>query len=204
MTIFNYTASRLDDIVALTLPYSVLLREHTRKAHQACEAAIDLAAALTGLGAYHELLRRMRAAYLLLAADNRLREGELLLGRPGSIAADLARLAHDLEEQPTDQGFASVHLLESAAEAIGSQYVLAGSRLGGRVITKRIQEQLPGARATFFRGDDGDEAPTWRAFQHRLDELGRSGQYDYVLVRHGAAQTFGLMAQALSGRLRCH
>jgi heme oxygenase len=146
----------------------------------------------------------MRAAYILLASDTRLRDGEMLLDRPGSIAADLSRLAHDLGGEPADQGIATTQVLATEAEAIGSQYVLAGSRLGGRVIAKRVLEQLPGAHVTFFKADDAEPAQAWRGFQRRLDELGQSGQYDYALVRRGAEQTFDLISRALSGRLRCH
>jgi heme oxygenase len=196
-------AIRSDQVIAAALPYSVLLREHTRAAHEACEQAMDLAGALDGPGPYHALLRRMQTAYLLLAADSRFREGEILVGRRGSIAADLQRLAYDLEDEPPCQSFVNPQPLATQAGAIGSQYVLAGSRLGSRVIVKRMMARLPAARATFFKGDDGDEVLPWRAFQRRLDDLGRSGQYDYAEVRRGAEQTFDLIAQALSGRLRC-
>jgi heme oxygenase len=190
---------RLDEVVTYAPPYSALLRENTRTAHQACEQAMNLAGALAGLCSYRELLRRMRAAYVLLAADSRFREAEMLLGRSGSITADLRRLAYDLEGEPAEPSLMNAQPLATEAQALGSQYVLAGSRLGSRVIVKQVMARLPAARATFFKGGDGDEILTWRAFQRRLDELGRSGQYDYVQVRQGAEQTFDVIAQALSG-----
>jgi len=196
-------ADRSGAILASSLPYSVLLREHTRTAHRACERAMDLGAALNSHGAYRSLLRRMQTGYMLLAADTCVYDGERLLNRPGSIAADLMRLAHDLESEPADASLAAEHLLVTETDAIGAQYVLAGSRLGGRVIVKTIMAKLPGARVSFFTGDDGDEAQTWCAFQRQLDELGRSGQHDYALVLRGAARTFALIAQALSGCLQC-
>ena len=78
--------------------------------------------------------------------------------RTSSIVADLAALGEPMPDPvPTPKN-------NSKAELLGTAYVLEGSRLGGRILRKRVGNQLP---VSFLAHTGGKEA--WPALIAVLD-----------------------------------
>lgn len=81
-------------------------------------------------------------------------------------------------------------VLDSAAEALGSLYVMEGSTLGGRVIQRHVERCLGEAgraACSYFGGYGAQTGAMWRAFLARLDTVPAE---DGERVGRGATATF--------------
>jgi heme oxygenase len=158
-------------------PFSRLLREATAAAHARAEAMMWPPAATSDRLVYARwLLRHLgliapleagveahAAALAALGADPRPRSRRSLLMQ------DLALLGVAERSPP-----APVPPVPDAAHALGMFYVLEGSRLGGRVLLRRVEAGIRdhgGATAFLAGGDTGPEP--WRAFRGALDNFGQ-------------------------------
>lgn len=77
-------------------------------------------------------------------------------------------------------------------EAYGALYVIEGSTLGGRVITKMMQRQIGTDSLegfSFFNGYGDDTERRWACFRESLNDQGKSDE-DKVLVVRAANETF--------------
>lgn len=177
------------------------LRRETRQAHLACEAAMDLDSRLAWPSKYAELLRSLHGAYATLAADAHALAAEALLGQSGELRSDLSRLQLDLTEPRDTDVEGAECLLTSLEEGVGSIYVMAGSRLGGQVITRAVRARLPGAPVAFFSGGETNPGPGWRALKLALDDWGETRREQWASVLVGADKAFGLVEAALGTSL---
>jgi heme oxygenase len=179
------------------------LREATRAAHVAVEAAFALDARLAaGRDAYGGLLLDLRGFYgpveaALVAAPGWARLAPRLdvrsRCRVGLIDEDLRRLG--LAGAPCAR-MAGVPALGSLARGLGCLYVLEGSALGGRIVARRAREALgEDLPVAFFSSRGGEQlAADWRALQRSLDAFGaRRGAVARRVAVSAARETFGAL-----------
>ena len=75
--------------------------------------------------------------------------------------------------------------IENEAQAWGALYVLEGSTLGGRGITKMLLKQCPQLTVdelSFFNGYREATGPMWTSFQKTLNDLGYTSQELSIIV----------------------
>ncbi len=97
-------------------------------------------------------------------------------------------MAEDLKalgQEAVSAGKAEVPQVSSEAEAWGALYLLEGSTLGGQMITKILQKQLPevAQKLAYFGGYGAKTGSMWKAFKQQLDAWGEAhpGQNDATI-----------------------
>jgi heme oxygenase len=182
------------------------LKAATRAEHDAIEQALDLMAPGLSLTDYHHRLRRYHGFYapiepLIAAALDGPRWGLDMAARTKTawLAVDLACLG-DSEEAgglpPTALPLCTaLPPLQTQADAFGCLYVLEGATLGGRVISRHI-EQVLGLDAThgarFFHGYGEQTGAMWKAFRGALSAFAdQPSQEDRVVA--SAIATFAAL-----------
>ena len=152
------------------------LRRATHERHEAIEALLQL----------HHPLPRDRYERILGGFESFLRDWEphLQAALPPELAAEAAArsrlpfLRHDLqvlglprrEDRPCS--LAARLPLPDLAAALGSQYVLEGSALGGQLVARQLAANLglsPQSGAAYFHGWGEDTGRHWKQFRTRLD-----------------------------------
>lgn len=176
------------------------LRAATRPAHEAMEVALGLMDDGLEIVAYTRLLERFygfwygwqpRMALLL--------QDEALLGprrRLHLLAADLAALG--LSPAAVRALPRCSPPLRDASEALGSLYVMEGSTLGGRAITRHVSNRLGLDGATgcaYFAGYGAATTPMWRSFLLRLEA---ADTLDAGRIAAGASATFDCLGHWLT------
>lgn len=164
-----------------------LLRRATAGDHAAVEGAVPLMGEeLTPLE-YVAVLRRM---YGLVAAWESFceRSGpgwmQTLMGerqRRGLLEEDLRVLGSELPEG----GLPRLPEFRGDAEFLGAMYVMEGSRLGGLVIAKHVEDVLgleAGRGDSYFRGGGGQTAAMWREVLEVLRTRVPDDQADCVIA----------------------
>lgn len=147
------------------------LRALTSQDHAALDAIASALDLETALG-YGDFLRASAAALipLELALERAGVEGWLddwpLRSRRAALALDLAALglsAPVSEPEPTP----------SRAFGVGLLYVLEGSRLGARVLARRVRQAEPDMPVAYLT--HGDDAHPWRSFLTWLEAQPKVG-----------------------------
>lgn len=182
------------------------LRQATASLHEQVDATMplaregadlaDYARHLALLRAWVDILRRRvpgistRLAQEAAALDVDLRECRRLLGpgAPEAPAPDQSEGLHERARQDADD----------EALAWGVRYVLEGSRLGGQVLYRRLENALAPHPLAYLRGAGPATGAGWRMF---LADL-RSALDTPARVRRaceGAAMAFGLLLQCGGG-----
>ncbi len=169
------------------------LRSATRQDHLALEGVLGLLDEHLELGAYTEMLRRFYGFWAgwepQIAA---LLDDPMLLQprrRLHLLAADLMTLGlsrHDLARLPD----CPLVGLTGVTEALGSLYVMEGSTLGGKVISRNLERCLgaqAGTACSYFHGYGLRTGQMWRAFLAELDRV-PAGQAEMAAC--GARATF--------------
>lgn len=152
------------------------LRAETRSAHDRIERDLDWTARLASRAAY--------AGWLAgLAGFHRpWEEGVAPWLDPGFFAARRrsALLVADLAWLGWDRGaigrigLCPVPAVTGRAQALGSLYVLEGSRLGGQVIAREAERRLgvgPQGGCAYFRGHGQPTGRLWQGLQAELARL---------------------------------
>lgn len=195
------------------------LRSHTRQAHAAAEAGLDLGR-LNQPGELGRLLSGWavvwHAVLDVTTAPEAVREAraELLVPALQSVAwlqSDLA--GHEVRPgclAETGNGVGSttrsdlIDLVSRPVSVWGVAYVLLGSRLGGSVIAGQLSGDLrpsAGCGTAFLTSKGIDPGREWVAFRRRLDALGLS-EVDLHAAGTAARWTFSwvgaIIARALS------
>ncbi|NLD53295.1 MAG: biliverdin-producing heme oxygenase [Burkholderiaceae bacterium] len=181
------------------------LRSATRSSHQRLEAALGLAAPLVEEAKVVRLLERLHGFH---AAWEPALEGMVpdairvpRLKAP-LLADDLGRLgvpAARLRSLPLCD--AASKLCGSEAEAAGALYVIEGSTLGGRVITRGLQD-APWLHGRALRYWDAYGADTGRRWQETLAYLEALPALAGERVVASAVATFELLQAWLAGPCR--
>ena len=192
------------------VPLLSRLREATRPMHDRLEHNHRMAQLLSPdltLDQYGEVLQRFHA--LIDPFENHLCNYGSdwdRLGYPALNRTKTSRLLRDLDWlgiQPLstaeipDDAVLACHCFPAL---IGSLYVIEGSSMGGRVITRHLQKHLniqPDSGGAYFFGDGPQAHPHWRTFQNMLENYS-SLDYDTdatVAAACDAFSTFDRMLQ---------
>ncbi len=110
-------------------------------------------------------------------------------------SAALAQDITDLGGQPLPKATgADLPPINDALDAFAAMYVIEGSTLGGKIISKMMAQQLnipDGKGLSFFNGYGEDTDAMWQAFKQRLDEKPKNEQDEAKMI-HTADQTFAM------------
>ncbi|MGA7438470.1 MAG: biliverdin-producing heme oxygenase [Luteibacter sp.] len=203
----------------------MLLREHTRDAHDAAEATAGMRALMSGgmdEAGYRELLAAQRRLYEAWETERASEIAAITAiwpytSRLPHLTADLsvgaalvAMVACDNAEDPVapreKMSRASALLQVGAAPRAngfpqgdaafwGELYVIEGSTLGGQVIVRHLRERFPGLPHAFYAM--GEHAPgRWRRFQRVLDDA-LADEASQRLAIAGAQHMFARFQQTL-------
>lgn len=159
------------------------LKYATRTEHEQLEAALDLMRADFTLANYRELLARYLGfyqsfeAYVQSRADLGWPVASFYVGRQAKqrwLQNDLEVLVDDPPRPayliPADV-FSS--LFATPSILLGAVYVIEGSMLGGRILTRHFSETLgltPESGLQFFNGYGADTKMHWQALLKLLEE----------------------------------
>jgi heme oxygenase len=156
------------------LPIGARLKTETMAAHQSLEAhprLLPLGEGTLTRAGYGAVLQRFLPFWEAVeaAAYGRADVAEILPDMhervlSPKIAADLAALEMGRLPVPAPR----VDWVTDLPSAMGTIYVLEGSTLGGRVIIKRVMDQLgltPENGAAYYHGYGADTGTKWKAFQ---------------------------------------
>ncbi|RST30220.1 heme oxygenase [Sphingomonas ginkgonis] len=173
-----------------------LLRQATAAAHEAVEASLESAAPETA-GGYRRLLAAQglaveRCERLLEAADvARLVPDWAERSRRAALAEDCRALA---VERVAAEG--EPQSLPTPAEALGMVYVLEGSRLGARLLHRRLQDNPDVAcRAADRFLSHGCDERLWQSFVTLLEQSSIvAAKPDEAIA--GAHRAFAIFSQA--------
>jgi heme oxygenase len=160
------------------------LRAKTAKVHEALDS--NLTRAFEQVDQYIAFLRAShRVLSSLDAALGRLVQRPMA-ERCAQIATDLQLLGQTVPSaelgtwQPTE-----------VAEAMGSAYVVEGSRLGGLVLAKLVERQLGLSATNYLRGKGAVTKDLWKVFMSELDAWGeRTAPAERQRAAQGAIATF--------------
>ena len=180
----------------------VRLKRETATAHERIERVFDLDQRTRSLALYRDLLVRLYGFHAAWepAADAALGDRTFFSARQkthllhndllalGVAESDLARLPLCLPTVP----------LRTAAEALGSMYVVEGSTLGGTIIAGYVEHRLGLTRANgccYFRCYGKKVGQMWNEFGVKLSTAVAGADEEIVIC--SAARTFELMHQWL-------
>jgi heme oxygenase len=176
-------------IAADRVPVRSYLRAATSDLHAEVDARMSAVMARAENG-YREFLIRSAAALVPLERALETAGIETVLtdwperARAASLRLDLADLGAPIPEQAAP---ASMPGLEGEAFQFGVLYVLEGSRLGARYITRGIDASLP---SRYIRHGEGQ--PLWPTFlQHLETSAAREHLDDALRGACAAFQAFG-------------
>jgi heme oxygenase len=113
-----------------------------------------------------------------------------------AIANDLKALGSQV---PAVAGHNYLPQINNDLQAFGALYVIEGSTLGGKIISKMIQQHLNLANAaglSFFNGYGDDTQQMWDTFKQQLNAVVKSPA-DEETVLAAANETFGKFKQWL-------
>jgi heme oxygenase len=106
-----------------------------------------------------------------------------------AIADDIIALGGTPERLASDTDLPNI---ENKLQALGALYVIEGSTLGGKIISKMISRQLEiidGKGLSFFNGYGSDTETMWATFKEALNNHPANIQEENVVVA-AADQTF--------------
>lgn len=176
-----------------------VLREATGLAHASLDAAMRIDDGLTldrytrlltafygYVAPWEQALGRAMASDVVGAA-----QGMLPSSHTERIVADLHALGIDPDALPLAAPPVRVH---SLADAVGTAYVMEGSMLGGRVITRIVTRTLgldAGRGCAYFAGYGDDAGRRWNAFRAFAD--GAVTEREYERAASAATTTFATL-----------
>jgi heme oxygenase len=108
--------------------------------------------------------------------------------KTGSLANDLTFLGADI---PAKAGGNALPAINNHLEALGALYVIEGSTLGGKIISKMMQQQLGMGEdgLSFFLGYGDNSMPMWEKFKAMLNRQANNPEEEAVVIA-AANQTF--------------
>lgn len=178
------------------------LRMRLRQATAPLHDRVDSAFSGFDLQDPDDYRRFLRAHYRVLCAAERALEqaaiGDVLDDWPArvrrhALGKDLAQLGCAL---PSPAPLAKPN---DDAACWGIAYVLEGSRLGGRVLARRLREANPQAPTRYL--EHGDVAVLWPGFLARLERDAARCAWEPMLA--AAETTFALFAEAATQERAC-
>lgn len=157
------------------------LKEATRPRHEAVEERLGLLRLTSTMEGYALALRRFHGLHRAAEAAFARVDGWDALGidlderRKGPLLeADLARLGLTPGEIAALPVCTTLPPIVDLPTALGAMYVLEGSTLGGRYITKAVGAKLgltPGDGCSYFASYGDRVGPMWKAFGAAVDRF---------------------------------
>jgi heme oxygenase len=179
------------------------LKLETAAEHAAIEGATGVLAPDLDLQGYRAYLERTFAFYLVVEQQLRGLGVWEALGLPATDRDKLPLLAEDLVllgnlEPASIRACDAPPDFTSTAAAVGGAYVLEGSTLGGRVISRHIQRRFgPDVARTFLDGYGADTGEKWQSFRAALVRFASSREVEDQIIA-GAQETFRSFARWLA------
>lgn len=173
------------------------LRVETAEAHAKLEATVgfdihrpSVAIATGMLQSFYRVLTTLEPAMMALL-PLRFRERQRL----PLLTSDLEKLGRATDLQRATLG--GMALPQNEPEALGALYVLEGSTLGGKLITKSLKQctDWPLKGISYFNPYGERTGSMWAEFQLELSAVSHSCADDVV---RGANQTFAVLEAALA------
>jgi heme oxygenase len=87
--------------------------------------------------------------------------------------------------------------IQNALQAYAAMYVIEGSTLGGKIISKMMAQQLAlsnGEGLSFFNGYGNDTETKWESFKNTLNKVTKSSEEDKLVI-DSANETFDKFKQ---------
>jgi heme oxygenase len=179
----------------LTAPLTALLKAKTAQTHAALEE--ELLPHLHGIRSVKDYSKILKVFYgffkpLEMAIEPFLGTHQLrdwhLRRKANFIQQDLAYLEEARGPFPFATDLPSIN---NTASAFGALYVLEGSTLGGRHITRMIQQSLPEAAGgiQFFSGYGEATSTMWKTFQGALNSFAADNVTQEIVIA-AADETF--------------
>jgi heme oxygenase len=108
--------------------------------------------------------------------------------KTSALAGDLVSLEAKQPLLATEQQLPEIH---NHLQALGALYVIEGSTLGGKIISKMINQQLgltDGLGLSFFDGYGNDTELMWQRFRQSIDQQVKPA--DEQIIIQSANDTF--------------
>jgi heme oxygenase len=155
------------------------LKEVTRPHHEAVEETLGRFKLSSSIEGYRSVLRRFHGVHRTAEAAFQDLEGWDAIGIDPAERRKLPLLEADLRVLgDDDEAFAALPVgaplppLTDLPRALGAMYVLEGSTLGGRYITKSVGTTLgltPGRGCSYFASYGDRVGPMWKSFGAAVD-----------------------------------
>ena len=169
--------------------FSAILKEATKPAHQSLEKIIiQQIRSIRTPADYKKLLQFFYSYYQPLEQllEPFFRESNVIPQFAERRKA--AAILHDIQEIPTVSSMIDecpdLPVIRSLADALGVQYVLEGSTLGGAFIAKMLYQQaaIPENQLQFFIGYAEKSSAMWQAFTDALNVyVDKNGNEDSII-----------------------
>ena len=178
------------------------LKLETAAEHAAIEGATGVMDPELSLEAYRAYLERTLGFYQVVESQLRQLGVWEALSLPAQEREKLPLLAEDIVllgniEPASIRSCNAPPVFASTAEAIGGAYVLEGSTLGGRVISRHVQAlfgaDVPRAFLECYGAETGEK---WQAFRAALTRFACSRELEDQMIA-GARETFGAFTRWL-------
>lgn len=179
------------------------LRIETAAAHAAIEPVVfpSLRSGARCLSGYQRFLQTMYAFHRFaehVGVSSFAPDARALLVRSAMIRADADELGIKLSESAR-QAASDAHVTFENDELAGLAYVVAGSALGGQVVSRQLPAGLP---RTYLTNAGRPVAPAWRSFTRGLDEATNSWEpHRRRAAAVGARLAFNLVGRLAESRL---
>jgi heme oxygenase len=179
------------------------LKLETEAEHEAIEAAAGVMDPRLSLAAYRAYLERTFGFYLVVERQLRGLGVWEALGLPAGDREKLPLLAEDIVllgniEPASIRACDAPPELTSTAEAVGGAYVLEGSTLGGRVISRHVRGRFgPDVACSFLECYGSETRERWQSFRAALERYASSREVEDPIIA-GARATFRSFARWLA------
>jgi heme oxygenase len=170
------------------------LKEETKHNHQVLEKAlVSQLKAIRSPQEYAGLLKLFYGYFGGLetlineAIDNSVLTDSGQRRKTRAIANDILALGNDVPAKATGDDLPTI---KNHLEALGALYVIEGSTLGGKIISKMMQQQLSLDKGlSFFLGYGDKTEQMWDAFKQALNNQAQNPEQEAVVIA-AANQTF--------------
>ncbi|GGH10530.1 biliverdin-producing heme oxygenase [Mucilaginibacter phyllosphaerae] len=170
------------------------LKEETQNNHQLLEKV--LVGQLKAIRTPHEYVNLLKTFYSYFGGlekrineviDTRLLPDNVERRKTQAIANDIANLGGEVSLMASADDLPAIN---THLEALGALYVIEGSTLGGKIISKMMQQQLGADKGmTFFAGYGDKTGQMWDTFKDALNGQPQNTEQEAVVIA-AANQTF--------------
>ncbi|MBK8814904.1 MAG: biliverdin-producing heme oxygenase [Methylococcaceae bacterium] len=183
----------------------VLLKSETSTAHRQLERNRSLSRLFQSdysILEYQELIGKFYGFFSaiepLIFNDVKIGNSQVLRHRSktASLASDLALLGVNGSMLTASPCCENLPLLDSFARRMGAFYVLEGSTLGGRIISKRLKEHFGESildKLNYYQSYGDDLMTEWAAFQHFMANHFDGKTSEITEVVSAATETFSCL-----------